>query len=501
MTTTPAAPPAPKTPWLQNRHPAYRLALRWLFIAAATALAFHDTLASVADTVRSGGLNSYVVLLPPACLMAAIGVARRNRSELPIHDRQTDIIVGLMGLGLAMLLKGVLLGRYTQYFHLLRLDLVAMWMFLISACVVLFGLRPVYRFRWVWILLLAVFPLPYHIGAIRLGGTRVAAGLVSLLIAALATAVMNGHGSRRSWIGFGGAWAVGIAVLAGMRVFTPDASLVMYQVIPALTAIVSVSAVLFVQAQRGGPLRLLDRKVEPLAAAQVWAGVPLVLVVACALAFMPLPDHILPTKSELEQVSFGSPLPAPAGWHLTDTREYPWVSRVYGPGAKLIRQKFVADRSNPQWDKLSRPRAIVVDSVTSARPFAFQTYPAKVLYHVSGIRQSTPREVDLGHSVTGSLASVVDDNILITWNALDWVWGNSRSAQQVTVFAVDNHEPDAPFPQPTGALAPTLNTLFTVLFRGNSAAADLTPSFKDADMVTEFSTKLVAAQLTPSDQR
>ena len=42
-------------------------------------------------------------------------------------------------------------------------------------------------------------------------------------------------------------------------------------------------------------------------------------------------------------------------------------------------------------------------------------------------------------------------------------------------------------PPPSGALLPTLNTLFTVLFRGNSAVADRDPTFKDAAMLTQFS--------------
>ena len=43
---------------------------------------------------------------------------------------------------------------------------------------------------------------------------------------------------------------------------------------------------------RPTPKRLLDRKVEPLAARQVWAGVPVVVVVGIALAFVHLPPTV-----------------------------------------------------------------------------------------------------------------------------------------------------------------------------------------------------------------
>ena len=146
--STQAPPPETKrTPWLSALHPVYRLILRWAFIAAVTVLAFHRSLLNLIDVTRSGGLNGYVWMVPVAGVLAAIGVARRKRTELPIHDRQTDVIVGVMGLVLALLLHGVLLGRYALYFQPLRLDLLAMWTFVISASIALFGLRPVTRSR------------------------------------------------------------------------------------------------------------------------------------------------------------------------------------------------------------------------------------------------------------------------------------------------------------------------------------------------------------------
>ena len=149
--TTPApSKPAAALDRYYGVHPLYRLGLRWLLIGALTALAFHETFVSLAITTREGGIGGYVWTVPLVAGLVAISVSRRSRTELPIHDRQTDIIVGGIGLGMALLIQAALLERYALYFHLLRLDVVAAWLFVASCCVVLFGLRPVTRFAWVW---------------------------------------------------------------------------------------------------------------------------------------------------------------------------------------------------------------------------------------------------------------------------------------------------------------------------------------------------------------
>ena len=103
--------------------------------------------------------------------------------------------------------------------------------------------------------------------------------------------------------------------------------------------------------------------------------------------------------------------------------------------------------------------------------------------------------MDLGYGVSGQLVSVVDDKLLVSWNALSWTWRNPREAQRIVVLSVDNHEPDAPFPTPTGGTGSALNSMFTILFRGNSAVSDKTPVFKDADMLTAFGRALVKDKL------
>ncbi|WP_328351649.1 hypothetical protein OG976_18270 [Mycobacterium sp. NBC_00419] len=496
---TPAHVAEPPTPWLHGLRPIYRLVFRWAFIAVLTVFAFHESLESLLESSRAGSLNGYVWVVPMAAIMAAIGVARRERTELPIHDRQTDIIVGIIGMGVALMVHGVLLQRYASYFHLLRLDLLAMWFFVVSSSVVLFGLRPVTRFAWVWALLLAVFPLPYQIVVILLGGSRVAAGGAVLIIAASATAIAVGRTRSRAVVGAVGSWGVGLIVLMGMAVVRPNGPVFAFQMIPSVTAIALVGLALYFRARRGAPKRVLDRRMEPLAAKEVWSGLVLVLAVAVALSLVSLPGSTNPPATQVSWMTFGRPLDAPVGWHTTEQIEFNWVRRLFGRDSTLLRQEMVADTGNPKWDKFARPRTVIVDSTNTWRPFSLNVYPSVVLYDVASSRLSEPRRVDLGHGVTGFMYSIIDDQLLVTWNTVVFEWRNKDSAQRVLIGSVDNHEAEAPFPEPNGALLPTLGTLFTVLFRGNSVTTNKDPEFKDAEMLTQFGRGLVDAQLKSSE--
>jgi hypothetical protein len=179
--------------WYFGLSPTVRLTLRWVLIAVLTVVAFRASIVNLVVTTREGGLIGYVWVLPLAAALAALGVAIRRRTELPIHDRQTDIIVGTIGLGLSVMVQGVLLRRYAEFFHLLRLDLFAMWVFVLSSAIVLFGVRPVARFALVWLLMSLVFSLPYQVLVIVLGGGTFAARVAALFIAAAATALSDGE--------------------------------------------------------------------------------------------------------------------------------------------------------------------------------------------------------------------------------------------------------------------------------------------------------------------
>lgn len=260
---------------------------------------------------------------------------------------------------------------------------------------------------------------------------------------------------------------------------------------------------MYLAARRGAPKRILERPVEPLAARQVWAGVPLVIVVALVLAVIPLPvqaDTSVIVRSAPGSLTFGQPVVAPRGWNTVARKNFREVDRFYGANSVLVRQQMTAEYGDPRFDKLSRPRTVMVDSIVTQRPFTFEVYPSRMVYDMTGARLSPLRDVDLGYGVTGQIVSVVDDNLLITWNSLRFAWGDGELAQRLTIFAVDNHDAGAPFPEPSKSLASTLHTLFTLLFRGNAVFDERTPTFKDSEFLTEFGRALVAAQFRPSGE-
>ncbi|HEY9264336.1 MAG TPA: hypothetical protein VIQ11_07015, partial [Mycobacterium sp.] len=290
-------------------------------------------------------------------------------------------------------------------------------------------------------------------------------------------------------------------VLAVIDVFFTDAPVLVYQEVPAITAICVVGLAMFLVARRGQPKRILDRKVEPLAAKQVWSAVPLVTTAAVALSLFTLPTSPIAeifSRASQYPLSNGTPLVAPPGWSTSGAITRIPVNRLYGADAVLVRQRITADVGNPQWDKFGRPRTVVVDSTVSDESFALVMYPGRVLYGLTSARISDVRDVDLGNGVIGNLISVVDDRLLVTWNAMQFAWEDGDLAQRVTMFAVDNHEPEAPFPEPTQNLFPTVRTLVTLLLRGNDVLSQDTPTFKDADLLSQFGRALVAAQLGPA---
>jgi len=494
------SPPVPSTPrWLGLHLPVPRAAMRCTFIAATTLLAFHKSLESLVAATRAGSLVGYYWLMLLAVVFATIAVARRQGSELPIYDRQTDIIVGSLVLILALLVQCVLLERYSLYFLLLRIDLFAMGTFILGSSILLFGLRPVARFGWVWALPLLMVPLAYQVTVIFFGGTRPAAGAATLLIAAAAIAIAVGRTRRRAVIGAAIALGIGCAFLAGLAIATPGAPRLVFQMGPAGLSMLLVGVGMFVHARRGQPKRLLERTIRPLTARRVWAGLPLVFAVAVALSLVDLPKPGIP-PTWVTGMTFGQPLTAPSGWRAVEETRYPWVRRFHGQRANLIRQRVVADTADRRWDKLGRPRTIMVDTTSTWRPISLEVFPATIPYDESSSRISDPRYVDLGHGITGALVNAVNDRLSLGFDILIWTWRNEDSAQRVMLISVDNHDADAQFPEPGGGFGASLRTMFDVLLRGNVVTSDRHPEFKDADLLTEFGRNLADAQLRRAGQ-
>ncbi|OUC78385.1 hypothetical protein CA982_12930 [Gordonia lacunae] len=486
-----------KPPAVFADHPGRMVALRWVFLIGCTVLGFWNTVVAVVDELVAQTLILYVPVLVVLALIAVIGVSWRDFEELPIYDRQTDVIVGMVVLILALAMKYLVNPRYARAYLTTHMDLLALWLFVFGAAVMLFGLRPVARYRWVWLLFVLIFPPPVRATVLLMGGTSLAAGFVLVLMAVGATAIAVGRTWRRKLLAAllaGGVGLVALFVFAALD--APRNVVVPY---PALIAALATSAYMLVDYRRRG-----GRRWAPPVAGQIsppkvaFVGRPglVVLLVAILLALCPTPPvGSIYQSNRYAQLGIGEPLVVPPGWRQESVGAYGWVSRLYGPGSVLIRQVMLQTRGNRAFDKFARPRRVVVDSVDSRRPLVLDVYPDIFRYDLSDERSSLPVEVDLSNGVRGRLWSVVDDERYLTYTVLSWRWNNGNRTQQIMLWAVDNHEPEAYFPEPRITILANMNSLMAILLRGNSVLLDTDPQLKDRDLLVGLAGGLIRSQL------
>lgn len=476
------------------------IAIRWAILLALTVLAFWRTIRAIAEEMLAHTLISYVPVLILLTIIAAVGVSFRGHDEPPIHDRQTDVIVATVILVPALALQVMVTPRYGQVYLTTHVDLLALWLFTLGGAVVMFGLRPVVRYRWVWVIFLGIFPVPVRVAILWLGGGPLIAGAVVVALASAATAVAAGRTRRRALFGAALSGAVGLvglfALYYGWIVFGGSVPPLAVMVsIPPLGCALVACTVTYIDRRRRrvgwGPL--LGRPVNPPTLPRVGRPFLLAVVVAVLLAFIPVPPVGTWPSARIPELRTDEPLPVPAGWTQESVERYDWVSRLYGPGSVLIRQVLVQNRGSTQYDDLGRPRRVVVDTVDSIRPLALEVYPNIFRYNLVGDRFSSSVEVPMPHGVRAWMWNVVDDSRYLTYDVVSWWWNNGYRTQQVMIWAVDNHEPDAYFPQPRITIAENLNSMLTVLFRGNAVIQDGDPQYKDRNLVVPLARDIVEA--------
>ncbi|MGC5257453.1 hypothetical protein ACPXCG_13955 [Gordonia sp. DT218] len=499
MTVDTAPAPAARGPGLRERiaqNPAAVVAFRWVFVVAATTLAFWTTLVAVIAEMRAQTIITYIPAAVVLVIIAAIGVSWRRGIELPIHDRQTDGIVGILLLLISITLKAMSL-RYSGAYLTTHVDLLGLWMFLLGSCCLVFGLRPAARYRWAWFLLLVIFPVPYRVLVLPLGGGPFAAGAIMVVFGATATAVATARTPRRGLAGAAIAGVVGMLALVGVWALFPDAPRVVFQTVPAVGAALVASAWLYVdyRRQHGASWSPLGRPMYPVCVGKVGRPALVVVVLAIGMFFVPIPSYGNVPNQRVPGLDTRPPLIVPPGWVQGSVTGYDWVTRLYGRDAVMTSQDIYQSKGSLEFDKFARPRKIMANTIETSKPLSFQVYPVFFLADLVGDRFSKSIDVDLPHGVTARLQTVVDDESYLTYNRLYWLWNDGEHTQQVMLVSVDNHDPDAVFPSPDITVAHNLNTFLTVLFRGNSVTADLEPQFKDMDLLVGCAEDLINAQV------
>ncbi|MBB1031817.1 hypothetical protein G6027_13150 [Dietzia sp. SLG310A2-38A2] len=230
---------------------------------------------------------------------------------------------------------------------------------------------------------------------------------------------------------------------------------------------------------------------------EAWRSAPLLVVVAVLLALAPLPPVVSDRLSPGPPGLAGAGQVIPSGWQELEAVDYPWAERMYGPSATLQRQMIRATRIRADWDQLLRPRVAAVQSLTVDQSGVLDLFPLDMTFDLSQARVSPPRTVPLNREVSARYRTVIDDENLLTWSLMSFIWTRAGDrVQRVTIITVDNHEFDAEFPQTVPGTRSTFSRLMNLLLRGAGAVTDTNPQDKDLDMLTELATDLVEAQWT-----
>lgn len=487
-----------------RQHPLAIALARGAWILVCAALAFWPTAKVTIAAAEGGDLSGYAIIMPLLGIVTVIGIALRRGDELPIHDRQIDSIVGGITMVFAVSVQWLLLPRYADQFLLLRIDFLALLLFLLGASILMYGLRPAGRFWPAWLLMIVVSPLAFRVISIGFGGHWNDRALAILLVSACGMAIALGRNRRRALISGVSTVLVGGVALAALVLLAPDWPLRLRILTPALVggAVVGVGMYFrtgYVFARLDQPHGLSATR--PIATtAGMWRASAVVLGFAIAVSLIALPGGQVASASSVVQGPASEPRPdgslvVPAGWTQVEQLDYPWVTRFFGDNASLVRQELISQTPNPDWDLQSRPRTVMVDTITTDQPAMLSVYTEDTLYPMRQTRVSPKLAVDLGHGITGQLYTIVDEKALLTWTKLTFDWHRDGQFQRITAITVDNHLPTADFPSPTPAMASDISNTLNVLFRGNSVMENDQPEYKDLPMLTVFGQELVAAQM------
>jgi len=476
----------PRLEWL--------VGLRWLFIALVTGLAFRESLISVIrEIARGGGLVQ--ICCPVFSALAAVSASRRRgRRMLPIHDRETDVIVGIFALALAVSAASLLAPRLAAVYYLWRLDLLFVWLFLFGAAVLMFGLRPTTHYRAAWLALVTIWPFPIRfLTLVIVNDLRVVAA-IHLLVALAVVA----YGTRRD-----DRWravpilAATIAGVATVVILVPPVQPVQRVLLPTVVALL-VGILVRRLVARTTPPRSQPGDLVVGTTPKVAIGLAAGAVIASLIIPGP-PTLTAPSVPLVHSTTYTTAQFVPPGWRVLESGDESFTRRYFGTASTWTRTKFEATGATAV-DSQGLDRRIVIDVLTVPRKTTLDTFPVTTTYPMGDLRLGPEATVDLGSGVIGHTYSAVDQDRQLTWTMLTFTWtvpaavarpprptdpagADATLTQRVTLMAVDDHRARAPFPQPAAAIGNSIRAVLSRIVRGDqSQLAESNPA-KDSQLL------------------
>jgi hypothetical protein len=482
----------PSSPWWQHR--PYPLIGRWLVLVAAVGIAFHQTIVSVAIQTTNGDPLAYLFLLPVWGVVLLFGTQLQRGRDLDIHDRQVDWVIAIGVAGFIMMLDVLLRPRLGATAGLVRIDVLALVLFVMVGCILLFGTRATGQSWAAWAFLLACWPLPYRLIGAALGGTNDTYALLNVMLSAVVVMVAAGRPRRRRLVAGVLTVVVGVLAFGVASIALPPVAV---QVAPSVAALAVVVAV---------DLRR-NRGVRRLPVPSAGSGSVVVKPVAAMVALLVFggaigifaqfaPATLDPQTLPITGPGWTTSAVVPSGWTNPGRHRESWADRYFGTGSSWYRYQFV---STP---KTSHQR-VVVDALTVPDVGPLSVYPAIACYKLSVPYLESPTPVPLGHGVEATLfyanSYEAASPVLARWAMLTWTWKmvghGTTTFQRITVLALDGATGIAGFPV---ASAPGSNNsvrnTFTDILRGVSTSASPAPSQMAMNRLKSFSSDIVARQ-------
>ncbi|RNE49389.1 hypothetical protein [Corynebacterium alimapuense] len=490
----------PTTPSVKQPRRSIRYALRWLVAIVLGLVAFNQSVERTVEYFHYGAA-AYSLTMLLAVLVLLVGIDRQRVKQLPIHDREVDYIIGSIAIIISMTIEWQLVARFADWYFLLRFDLLAVVVWTFGASVLLFGTRATLQYSRIWLLLLVFNPPVFLFIGLIAGGNWWGSVIASAIILSVAGFLAIG-GKTLLRLAFGLAVFIGnILVAFPVVVILPEKPIQTAQ-IPAVIVVVfllflsnwklfsRIASRSATKATAGHP-----EKSAPLISPTVKdtkIAIAILAVSSIVIAAYPLP------KVQFEEIPSGpiySSTPGidvPAGWVQLEEDNMSWASTFFGEGSTLIHQEIESDFGLVDNDGINAEHRVVVDTLHSDSIYRIEMFNKQMLYSTINGRQSRPIQVDLGHGVTGSVYTIVDEDKYQTSTRLDFDWNREGDViESVSIITVDEAVDYSSFPQLSPSFSNVLLRIVTIFLRGNAVTVDESSTYRNLEVVSSVGRSIV----------